>query len=93
MRVELDLFSGRPNPSWELSEREASELGKLLERVTLRTECELPGLGYRGFVLHGDPPRRVYQLPAVEHWLLTSAEPHLGAELTEIVRRALQGGG
>jgi hypothetical protein len=25
MRVTLDVFSGRPNPSWELTETEASE--------------------------------------------------------------------
>jgi len=63
MRVELDVFSGRPNPSWELSAEEAGELARRLEdlRPVDRAPAE-PGLGYRGFVV-SMPGReiRVYQ--------------------------------
>ena len=52
MRVELDIFSGRPNPSWELS---ADEVAELTRRVATLSPCdEAPvevGLGFRGFVI------------------------------------------
>ena len=51
MRIELDMFSGRPNPVWELdasAERELLELeSKLLPAG--RPANEPPPLGYRGF--------------------------------------------
>jgi hypothetical protein len=52
MRAELDLFSGRPNPIWELNAEESVELVKRLETLpeakggTVRDQ-----LGYRGIVL------------------------------------------
>ncbi len=50
MRVELNIFSGRPNPSWELSEEEASELAKRLAGLTPTNQPHrVGGLGYRGF--------------------------------------------
>lgn len=65
--VELDIFSGRPNPQWTVS---ASELAPLLpnpEARPIAAASEPPGLGYRGFLLTcvspetGDPtPIRVY---------------------------------
>jgi len=52
MRVELDIFSGRPNPTWEMSPEEAAEFHKRLTTL-IRTEkpSDPPGLGYRGFVV------------------------------------------
>jgi len=51
MRVELEVFSGRPNPAWELSEQEASELARLHALLGHSpSDRPLPeGLGYRGF--------------------------------------------
>jgi len=52
--VELDIFSGRPNPRWTLSPKEAQQLA---ERVRadpsqlLPLDSEAGGLGYRGFVI------------------------------------------
>lgn len=50
MRVELDIFSGRPNPTWELSSEEVDEF---TARLSDLTPCDRafapPGLGYRGF--------------------------------------------
>ena len=52
MRVELNIFSGRPNPFWELSEEEASELAKRLARLTPTNHpSRLGRLGYRGFII------------------------------------------
>ena len=51
MLVELDVFSGRPNPRWELDETRSQELWQLQSRlqVSKRTHAEPPGLGYKGF--------------------------------------------
>src|SRR4051794_13432217 len=51
MRVELDIFSGRPNPRWELGEQEAVDLTQAESRLKLSRmrPPEPPGLGYRGF--------------------------------------------
>jgi hypothetical protein len=56
--VELDVFSGRPNPRWELDDRASQELRQLQSRLTKAREAaaEPPGLGYRGF-LYGDRVR------------------------------------
>jgi hypothetical protein len=52
MPVELDVFSGRPNPRWELDEPSSRKLRELQSRLTRAREApaEPPGLGYRGFV-------------------------------------------
>jgi hypothetical protein len=60
--VELDVFSGRPNPTWQLTGPEAAELRAILTdptRVPLEPTAVPPPsgrLGYRGFVLD-DPDR------------------------------------
>jgi len=52
--VELDVFSGRPNPTWSLEQPERDVLLQLLRarNAEARARWEPPGLGYRGFVLH-----------------------------------------
>lgn len=52
MLVELDAFSGRPNPRWELDERSSQQLQRLQSRLTGTSAAppEAPGLGYRGFL-------------------------------------------
>ncbi len=51
MRVELDIFSGRPNPAWELDARTAATFATLLgsRPATTAATIEAPALGYRGF--------------------------------------------
>lgn len=52
--VELDVFSGRPNPTWEPG---PSESGELLKQLSLLPEADKnkamfnDGLGYRGFIV------------------------------------------
>lgn len=55
IEVELDLFAGRPNPTWKLPDdlarrliREASQ-SEVIETVEM-----FEGLGYRGFLVHFD---------------------------------------
>jgi hypothetical protein len=62
--VELDVFSGRPNPRWELDEPSAKVLRQLLSRLAITADSppEPAGLGYRGFVFPDDTGRtRAYK--------------------------------
>jgi hypothetical protein len=55
IQVELDIFSGRPNPTWFLTEKQEQEL---VDRVVADPSILLPfsqvtpRLGYRGYILH-----------------------------------------
>lgn len=50
--VELDVFSGRPNPGWVLENKDAEELNRLLQNLPARkTSAPAEGLGYRGFIV------------------------------------------
>ena len=64
MLVELDVFSGRPNPRWELDEAASREVRRRASTLVPATvpAPEPPGLGYRGFV-YADPegPARIYR--------------------------------
>jgi hypothetical protein len=54
LKVELDIFSGRPNPTWFLSGKEEKEL---IDRVQADPSIMVPvtapvgGLGYRGYIV------------------------------------------
>jgi hypothetical protein len=63
MLVELDVFSGRPNPRWRLDERNHRELLKLQGRLSVALAApDPPALGYRGFVCADrSGTRRVYK--------------------------------
>ncbi len=51
VEVELDVFSGRPNPRWVMAPQTAARLRAVLsERAAAESVGEL-GLGYRGFLL------------------------------------------
>lgn len=62
MRVELDMFSGRPNPSWDAPAATGRELAKFERNlVPSRAAPEPPALGYRGFVYgEGRNARRAF---------------------------------
>ena len=55
MHVELDVFSGRPNPAWDLdADGEADFLARLQLLKPNRSEpSSYDGLGYRGFRVEG----------------------------------------
>jgi hypothetical protein len=50
--VELDAFSGRPNPRWELDDAGSERLRALIARLSAASgaPAEPAGLGYRGFI-------------------------------------------
>jgi hypothetical protein len=53
--VTLNVYSGRPDPAWELSNEDARALANMLKNVSGRTLSKPPGvaglLGYRGFTI------------------------------------------
>jgi hypothetical protein len=52
IRVEIDVYSGRPNPSFNLSEASEAELvRKLRDLPHLESIPPEPGLGYRGYIV------------------------------------------
>lgn len=65
LQVELDIFSGRPNPKWILSPKEEKELLSRIHddpKVMLPTAATNGRLGYRGHVvtaLSEDPSRKL----------------------------------
>jgi hypothetical protein len=117
-KVELDIFSGRPNPTWVLTPAQASDLTSRIARLHPATAVgQRPdNLGYRGFIVqtttasspssamdrtiraysgivevvdstgtayYRDPQRQI------ELWLLTSAKPPLGGDLTTQIVKAI----
>src|SRR6476661_1451445 len=106
LQVELDIFSGRPNPSWILSGKEEKEL---LDRVTAEPRVMLPTaatngrLGYRGYVVSAvsesvdkKPPSRfrIGGQPGSESdlnlWLLDTSEK-LDTEVDDYLREVAAG--
>ena len=57
-KIEVDMFSGRPNPGLELRGSEARQLKQLLElkRQPLNESTNNDQLGFRGFVIHSESP-------------------------------------
>ncbi|AQA20673.1 hypothetical protein BTZ20_2914 [Rhodococcus sp. MTM3W5.2] len=52
MRIELDIFSGRPNPAWELGTSEVETIDAVLAGLPEPVPTSQPAhepLGYRGF--------------------------------------------
>ncbi|MFB9908347.1 hypothetical protein [Allokutzneria oryzae] len=84
MEIELDVFSGIPNPRWPLSPEEAERLVALLP-TPLPSPPRSGALGYRGFVLH--TADREFGLPATVHL----GRP-TGALATQLIAQATQHG-
>lgn len=49
IRVSLSVFSGRPDPHWQLKESEIEELKIKIKDLPETKMIQPPGLGYRGF--------------------------------------------
>jgi hypothetical protein len=56
VQIELDAFSGRPNPRWDLSKEDGAEFQKRLHALKKSKAGAVvgDGLGYRGFVVRPD---------------------------------------
>ena len=52
IEIDLDIFSGMPNPTWVLTNAEADNFVKTLASISRTSATELSGnLGYRGFIV------------------------------------------
>jgi hypothetical protein len=52
MRVTLDIYSGRENPSWDLSDSDARQLVDRVADKALTAVNEVEGvLGFRGYII------------------------------------------
>ena len=52
--IEMDIFSGRPNPVWTLTADEGAALARLVAHLPPAAAPAQVDLGYRGFVVSGD---------------------------------------
>jgi hypothetical protein len=63
VEVELDIFSGMPNPTWVLSDAEAASFARRLARLPRASAAEPPGhLGYRGFIVRTTAGARTQEI-------------------------------
>lgn len=54
LSIELDIYSGRPNPQWVLSQQEEQDLVDLIladPSLMLPIDADTGGLGYRGYIV------------------------------------------
>jgi hypothetical protein len=70
VRVTLDIFSGRPNPSWELSQSQNYEflkqISKLESGANLQFDSSKYSLGYRGFIVEEERTSFVRRVEAYQ---------------------------
>ena len=87
--VTLLLFSGRRDPSWELTAGEESALAERLADVLPIVEPQ--HLGYRGFLVQS-PERRVviYANAELERFLLETGRAHLDEAVIAAVEGLLE---
>jgi hypothetical protein len=91
IEVMLNIYSGRPNPSWSLSGCQIDELRELLQASKERLEgkAKTPYLGYIGFVIfnRGRLPGIPYKV-RVYRGVLTLTEKKEGEEGREVTETA-----
>jgi hypothetical protein len=51
IQIILDIFSGRPNPFWMLTEDQVNELKEMFSNLSSTEAIQPPILGYRGFII------------------------------------------
>ena len=100
MFITLDIFSGRPNPTWQISPKEVQQLVKRVHGKSLHSPDSVePTLGYRGLVLSSVGDERLAEgmpssfridgpLPAGFR-AVTTGLPHLAADEADDIARWL----
>ena len=73
IEIQLDIFSGRPNPTWTVAGEAADHLWRLLRELEPTPPKEPPDLGYRGFLPIG-PRQTVRAYDGVLAFLPTRGE-------------------
>lgn len=54
VEAQLDIYSGRRNPRWSLSDSQIQELSQRIANQPDAQPIEPPGLGYRGFIVRNN---------------------------------------
>jgi len=79
--ITCDIFSGKRNPSWELSVGDAIKLEKLLEKNRSIYFGALPfnfvRLGYKGFILHSQREAKLPKVMRVFDGILDTASVYM----------------
>ncbi|CAM5663369.1 hypothetical protein [Streptomyces purpurascens] len=107
MIVELDVFSGRPNPRWRLDDEARTTFHRLMAGLgpAAAPAATPPGLGYRGFVVEdGDQTYRIFgglvatgdsvladSARTLERWLLAGLPERYEALRPTVVRTMADG--
>jgi len=91
--VTLLIFSGRPDPTWDVAAAEVAELVPHLRDVDSAPETSV--LGYRGFLVQsndpGMPPKLVvHHSPELERLLLRTGERRLSPEIVRVATDAIE---
>jgi hypothetical protein len=91
--VTLLIFSGRPDPKWNLAAGEVTALVSRLRDVAPAPERST--LGYRGFLVRSDDPDMprevvVRQSPELERLLLRTGERSLSPEIIRVAADAIK---
>jgi len=97
LEVELDVFSGRPNPRWTLAAPEADRLRRQIRSLrSSAPEQHIPDLGFRGFIVHDAAGsvrvfRKTVIVPAARPRRFLLDTPHIEDTLfDEATRRGFQ---
>jgi hypothetical protein len=96
LRIELDIFSGRPNPSWVVDEKNAKAILDKISKspdVIADADVEKQDLGYRGVILEPLKEELMYEygVPSVFK-LASSGSKDLATGInlaTEIIKKCL----
>ena len=86
MRVEIDVFSGRPNPRWDLSPQEVREFLELFQNLP---QSETGGsvkqdLGYRGLVVTADEKETGgYEKLVISNGIVLASEANKSEQFTD----------
>lgn len=82
-QVELDVFSGRPNPTWPLTAEEGRDLLARVGRLSPGGGPLPAGLGYRGFIVYRlgpGRPQRWLQIGSGTVWMAEQGLPFRDTE-------------
>ena len=82
-QVELDVFSGRPNPTWPLTAEESHDLLARVGRLSAGGGPVPAGLGYRGFIVYRfetGRPLRWLQVGSGTVWMAGQSQPYRDTE-------------
>ena len=96
VEVELDIFSGMPNPTWVLTNAKADSFVNKLAAMSRTSSTELSGnLGYRGFIVQvtqGANTQLIHIQTGIVHISIGATNVYVNDEDRELERWLLNTG-